>query len=239
MAFYSEIVEAYDAIFPLNETQLFFVEEACCGSLASKSILDIGCGTGSLSIAMARRSARVRSFDFDEGMVAKAEEKKPQALDLKFQQGDMRLVEEYYQPVVFDLALCFGNTLVHLQSLKEVEDTINAVARRLIKGGKFLLQIVNYDRIIKNEVKSLPTITKDTYSFVRNYHHRNDGKVDFETLLTTPDYQIKNSVPLLMICRDELMQILNQYFSKVICYGSFDKADWKDSSFHLIIEATR
>ncbi|MCG8582348.1 MAG: hypothetical protein MI866_20660 [Bacteroidales bacterium] len=36
MAFYSEIVEAYDAIFPLNETQLFFVEEACCGSLASK-----------------------------------------------------------------------------------------------------------------------------------------------------------------------------------------------------------
>lgn len=239
MAFYSEIVEAYDAIFPYDEAQLFFVEEACNGSVASKSILDIGCGTGSLSIAMARRSARVRSFDFNEEMLAKAEEKRPQALNLKFQQGDMRHVAEYFQPEVFDLALCFGNTLVHLQSYRDLEDTINAIAQRIKIGGKFLLQIVNYDRIIKDEVKSLPTITQEPYSFVRNYHHRNDGKVDFETILTTPDCQVKNSVPLLMIGRDELLQLLNQYFSKVICYGGFNKACWTESSFHLVVEATK
>lgn len=239
MAFYSEIVEAYDSIFPYNESQLFFVEAACDGSLASKTILDIGCGTGSLSIAMGRRSAKVRSFDFDKEMVAKADEKRPQALDLLFQQGDMRLVGEYFQPVVFDVALCFGNTLVHLQSLIEVEAMIKGTSMRLKGGGKFLLQILNYDRIIGEDVKSLPTISAEPYSFIRNYHHRADGKVDFETILKTPQRVIRNTVPLLMIRHNQLMDMLQKYFSKVDYYGGFNKADWSESSFHLVVEATK
>ena len=238
MAFYSEIVDAYDAIFPYNEKQLLFVESKV-GELAGQTIMDIGCGTGSLSIAMARRSARVRGFDFDSEMLAKAEAKRPQALDLQFRQGDMRLVSNYFTPANFDAVLCLGNTLVHLNSLDEVEKTISGIAERLKPGGRFILQIVNYDRIIADHVDCLPTIKTDNYSFVRNYHHTGKDKVDFETILKTPTATIKNSVPLLMITRDQIDKLLSKYFSAVNYFGGFDGSVWSLNSFHLVVEAIK
>nr|WP_262896394.1 class I SAM-dependent methyltransferase [Carboxylicivirga marina] len=215
-----------------------FVETAC-GQLASKVVLDMGCGTGALSIAMARRSAKVRAFDYDADMLGKAEEKRPAALDIVFRQGDMRLVDAYFMPTTFDVALCFGNTLVHLQTLEEVEQTIEAVSGRLKQDGRFLLQIVNYDRVIADDVKSLPTLNSEPYTFIRNYIHRSDGKVDFETILNKGKQSIKNSVPLLMIRQEELDNILRKYFTKVEYFGGFDRSQWSPSSFHLVVEATK
>lgn len=239
MAFYSEIVTAYDALFPLNKAQLVFAQAALGGALASKSVMDIGCGTGSLAIAMARQSARVRAFDFDPEMVAKAEEKRPQALDLRFQQGDMRKVQDYFTPLLFDAVLCFGNTLVHLDSLAEVDDMMQQAAGRIKPGGKLLLQVVNYDRVLNENVVSLPTIQAENYSFVRNYQHRADGKVDFETILQTPSAAIENTVPLLALTRQHLESILKNYFSEVNCFGGFDRSEWTPSTFHLVVEATK
>ncbi|MBS2213432.1 class I SAM-dependent methyltransferase [Carboxylicivirga mesophila] len=239
MAFYSELVEAYDAVFPLNPKQLEFVQQACGGSLAAKSVLDMGCGTGSLSIAMARQSAKVRAFDFDAEMVAKAGEKRPQALDLQFQQGDMRLVDTYFLPMLFDAVLCFGNTLVHLDSSDEVALTIEKVAGRLNAGGKLMLQIVSYDRVLDNQVTSLPTINTAEYSFVRHYKHRTDGKIDFSTLLETPTAKIENSVPLLALRKEQLEAILKEYFSEINCFGGFDRSQWSPNTFHLVVEAIK
>lgn len=239
MEFYSRIANAYDELFPLNENQLRFVEKSLGGSLLQKHILDMGCGTGSLPIALARRSAKVRAFDFDEAMIRKAEEKRPQALDLQFKQGDMLMVSKDYSDTKFDAILCFGNTLVHLEGIADVLSVFWKAAKLLKSEGKFMFQIVNYDRILKDEVDHLPTIETTNYKFVRNYVHRKDGKIDFNTILSANSEVIsESSVVLLPLLKSWLHAPLTELFSDVKYYGAFNGDAFEEHSFHLVVEAT-
>lgn len=239
MEFYSRIAEAYDELFPYNEKQLLFVEGALGGQLARKSILDMGCGTGALSINMARRSARVRAFDFDEQMIARAEEKRPQALDLQFRKGDIRTISEDYSSLMFDAVICLGNTLVHLDEQEDILKLFWHVSKRLKSGGKFIFQIINYDRILSQQINHLPTIETPNYQFTRLYDHRPDGKIGFQTVLSFKGNPVtENQVVLLPLKKSWVEGPLKELFSSVSFFGGFDRSEWNEDAFHLVIEAT-
>jgi SAM-dependent methyltransferase len=173
-------------------------------------------------------------------MVAKANEKRPQALDLQFKQGDMRRVEEAYPSLQFDAALCFGNTLVHLADEKEVALFFQKVAGLLKPEGKFLFQVVNYDRIIAEKLDHLPTIKKDGYTFVRDYYQRKDGRIDFNTTLKGEGFTpIDSSVPLLPLRKSQLEKLLKSHFSSLSFYGAFDCRAWHKETFHCVVEAVK
>lgn len=241
MAFYNRIVEAYDQLFPFNPQQRDFVEKGLGVDWSHKRLLDIGCGTGSLAINLARRSANVEAFDFDPMMIAKAEEKRPQALNLRFRQGDMMQLESMYQKASFDGILCFGNTLVHLADRKQIEHVLRSISDGLKENGCFFMQIVNYDRILNDQVDQLPTIDTVDYSFRRNYIHRKDGLIDFSTRLRykRDEEELRNSIPLLPLRKSELLTLMNGLFAEVRCFGGFDRSEWTGQSFHLVIEAVK
>lgn len=239
MDFYSRIADAYDELFPLNERQLLFVELALKGQFANKTVLDMGCGTGSLSIVMARRSAKVRAFDLDAEMIAKAEEKRPQALDLQFLVGDISEVASTYPKRTFDAVLCLGNTLAHMDDQQSVLKLFWDVSLLLKPGGKFIFQIVNYDQILKHKVDHLPTIETNTYKFVRNYLYRPNGKVDFNTILSSGHEVItENTIPLLPISKEWMQGPLNELFNEVEFNGGFDRSSWDENSYHTVVVAT-
>ncbi len=238
MSFYQEIVTAYDEIFPLNPKQLSYVE-GMCKLLSGKKILDAGCGTGSLAIALGRRSASVNAFDLDVDMINKAKEKCPQAIDVNFKEGDLLKMTEAYKGSSFDIVYCFGNTLVHLSGLKEVEQFVSSARNLLKPKGKLLLQVINYDRILKKEVKSLPSIESDHYIFERLYRITDDGYVEFTSNLTSKrsGQQQSQKVLLFPIIMEQINAVLKLYFSKVTYYASFNREDWNEDSFHTVIEA--
>jgi ubiquinone/menaquinone biosynthesis C-methylase UbiE len=66
--------------------------------------LDLGCGTGFLSLDLAARGHRVTGVDFAPSMIARAEEKAAErGLRVRFEQGDAEQLP--FQPASFDLAI--------------------------------------------------------------------------------------------------------------------------------------
>jgi len=237
MAFYQDIVKVYDKIFPLNKVQAEFMS-GFFKSLNGVSIVDAGCGTGSLAIEMGRRGASVVGFDLDADMISRAKEKCPQAINVKFIEGNLLDIDAIMEKKV-NAIYCFGNTLVHLSSLKDIEKVVKGARSGLKEGGFFALQIVNYDRVLKNNVTNLPTIEAEGYTFVRNYKLNENNKIEFETILS--DTKSENSstqmVELLPIKKQDLENILLKYFNETCWFGSFKKDEWVMDSFHTIVVA--
>ena len=108
----------------------------------------------------------------------------------------------------FDTVICFGNTLVHLDSNTEIRTFLNHTARLLKPGGKLLLQILNYDYILDKKISELPLIETSRLHFTRHYILPNGGqqKIEFKTILTDKFSSeiVENNVPLLPIRKKEL-----------------------------------
>lgn len=240
MAFYNNIVAAYDEIFPLNKMQVSFIEHIQ-PVFSGKNMLDAGCGTGSLAIDLGRKGAAVKGFDLDATMIAKAVDKCPQALNVKFDQGDLTNFAANYNDVVFNVVCCFGNTLVHLSSLSDIEKFVSSAQSKIRPGGKLLIQIVNYDRVLKERVDVLPTISSKNYTFERFYSFNASRMIDFSTTLTRIDSgeRYEQTVQLLPLKKDELYKLLVPYFTSIRFWGSFKREEWSSNSFHTIVEAVK
>ncbi|WP_430932213.1 class I SAM-dependent methyltransferase [Saccharicrinis sp. 156] len=240
MSFYSSIVKAYDEIFPLNKVQANLIEELFQG-LGGKRVLDCGCGTGSLAIELGRRSANVDAFDLDESMVAKAETKRPQALNVNFAKDDLLRFSDNYKKDSYDVAYCLGNTLAHLPSLEEVGQYINAAASVLKPGAFVLVQVVNFDRVISNKISQLPTIESENYVFERNYIPEEHGVIQFSTVLKVKRSveSYTQSLSLIPILKEDLVKMLSEQFEEVQFFGSFKKEKWLEDSFHTVVLAKK
>ncbi|MCF8372671.1 MAG: class I SAM-dependent methyltransferase [Bacteroidales bacterium] len=240
MKFYESISDLYDSIFPLNPTQIAFVKNSI-GATEECSLLDIGCGTGNLSIELARISKRVVGVDLDESMLRKAEEKCDSQPNLYFSKLDMLDIGSCYPKDSFDAVICFGNTLVHLKSNNDVSGFFQQSKNLLKPTGKLLVQIINYDWIIDHGIDHLPTIENEMLKFERNYtYHPNTKLIDFDTILTVKEsgQQIRNRVGLLPIRKAEIERLLEEAgFSTIKFYGNFNRDELCSDSIPLVIEA--
>ncbi len=238
MSFYKNIADYYDDIFPLNMDQVDFIESKF-RVLEGKKILDLGCGTGSLNIMLGRRGAAVRGLDLNERMIVQAKKKKPQAINVQFVQGNMLDLNSFLPGVNFDVICSFGNTLVHLKNKNEIEKVISLVSSKLKSSGTFMVQIINYDRIIAQSIEELPLIENSNVRFQRIYHKKKNKTLEFTSLITLKESQeeFKQSASLFALTKNELEDILGLYFKDIKWWGSFKREEWTDNSFHTIVEA--
>ncbi len=238
MSCYNNLTAYYDDIFPLNMDQVDFLESKF-RVLKGKKMLDLGCGTGSLAIMLGRRGAAVRGLDVSESMIAKAKDKKPQALNVQFIQGNMLNMDSYISVSNFDAIYCFGNTLVHLKDKNEIEKVFSQVSYKLKSSGTFYLQLINYDRILSQSIESLPLIENSKVCLQRKYHIEKDNTIEFAGILTIKDSneEFVEKVCLLPLTRNELEVSMGLFFKNIKWWGSFKREAWTENSFYTIAEA--
>lgn len=226
MDFYINIADYYNLIFPLNKQKLQFLAKSFSGY---HNLLDVGCATGEYAEKLSELGFKVTGIDLDKKMIVIARENYP-ALQFKVQNMFMLDNNRY------DGIYCIGNTLVHVKDLRKL---ISVFARALKKGGKIVLQIINYDKIINLKTYDLPVIKNDKLTFKRHYIIEND-KNKFETILSLAEKDYYNMIYLYPICSQDLITLLKEEnFDNIKAYNDFTKESFTEDSFALVIEAMK
>jgi glycine/sarcosine N-methyltransferase len=242
MKFYKELSKVYDTVFPKDEKTLNFLLK----DLKSNSkVLDLACGTGTYSLSLALKGHRVDAIDLDEEMVQLAKSKG--GVYANFVQGDMTKLHEEFQGKRYDLVYCIGNSIVHLKNKERIEKFIDGIYETLTDEGALTVQIVNYDRIIKYDIKTLPTIERPEkgVKFTRNYNYKQEEEtVEFKTQLIInkngKEEVYENSVDLVALQKDEIKDMFHKAgFKDIKIYGSFSEEEFNDESFALVIKGVK
>ncbi len=240
MDFYRSIAEYYDYIFPYSPPQLEFIISSAGEALSGKLVLDIGCGTGNLTIGLAKHFDHVTGIDLDAEMLELAKDKAGNISNISFEKLNMLDIAENYQANCFDIILSFGNTLVHLKDADEIGGFLKQTKTLLKPDGKLLLQIINYDHILDNRLPGLPTIENEHICFERCYHY-SSGKdcIEFRTKLTVKSSNtvIENTVDLYPLRKAELEVLLvDAGYENVLFFGGFRREGLKEGSIPLVVE---
>ncbi len=162
--YYEAISRHYDAIFPMNPLIRDFLAEQA--GTAPAELIDIACGNAAYTLALCRMGYQVTGIDLDPGMIAAAKRKAGDAGNpngLRLLQGDMLALRSMeLEPAA--LAFCIGNSMVHLPDPETIGHFLKEAHHVVADGGRLVLQIINFDRILTDHVTSLPTLTFDNPS---------------------------------------------------------------------------
>jgi SAM-dependent methyltransferase len=240
MSFYQQIAPYYHHIFKINTQQIDFIKSKLPDN--NSNIMDVGCGIGTLSFELIDYYKKVLAIDMDAEMIRAASiENKNKVNPVQFKQLSMLELNRYIDTNAIDGIICFGNTLVHLNSLDEIANFLQQAKTVLKLNGKLLLQIVNYDKILTKNIKQLPIIENNDIIFQRNYSDRKlENKIDFNTILTVKATQqvIENSIKLIPLLKNEITILLKRAgFNNCNYYGNFNQEAYSIDSPALIIEA--
>lgn len=145
---YTVFAKYYDEIMatvPYDEWVEYLVNLLQAMDYQPRTVLDLACGTGNISLKLARLGYEVSGIDGSAAMVEVAQKKAgAEGLRVRFSQGDFRTftVEE---PV--ELVISLYDSLNYLLKEEELTRTFRRVEGALASGGYFIFDMNTLKRI--------------------------------------------------------------------------------------------
>lgn len=214
-------------------------------------VLDLGCGTGEHCRYLAAQGLVVAGIDLSPGMLVQAAESSRDIPGLHFVRAAMHRLP--LSSGTFGGAICLGNSLVHLAEPGDLRLFFQDMGRVLVPGGRLLLQILNYRRLVEKGIRWLPlNFTEDGESelvFLRLMRFGPDRRVDFcpTTLRFDPDAEApvevmqSRRVRLHAWTREDLEPAAGEFgFATVSVAGDMTDGDFDPlESQDLVLELVR
>lgn len=184
--FYAEFARLYGDLFPLSAATVDIVDQYL-RQVFARRVLDVGCGTGSLALALRRIGYVVHAIDSSPDMIAaatRAQRESPPMGGGEFRIASMESLGASAAPR-YDAVLCLGNTLAHAAGYDSVKRIIDAVAALLRHPGLFLVQAIDFDFVMQRGIDELTPIESGTHVLRRRYGKRDrSGMVPFRVTIS-------------------------------------------------------
>lgn len=129
-----------------------------------RSVLDLGCGTGSFAIRMALRGLRVTGLDASEAALQVARRKARRSMAaVEWICGDMR---SFVIDQRFDLVTSVFNSVNHLLCARDLNAMFTAVSRVLVPDGYFIFDL-NHQSCFEEVWGGVSVVRKSRFTLVR------------------------------------------------------------------------
>jgi len=244
---FSHLAAYYEALFPARKDQLDFLEQVRPEGVPARWI-DIACGTGQQMSGLAGRGLEVWGLDLDETMLAGLWMRRPDLKD-RTVKGDMRQADRLLSGLLdgpAGVVYCIGNSLVQLTEDDEILESLSAFHYLLAPGGVVTVQIVNFDRVLENNLqgfKPLERTAGDGSAFIleRRYEpSEREGCLRFHTRLTTSDGIEEQQHDMRALTRAQFEGLMETAgFHTPSWYGDYDLSEWDQGSPATIVTAIK
>jgi len=129
-------------------------------------ILDLACGTGELSIHLAKAGYHVVGIDLSEDMLSVAHAKATEANQrISFYQQDMTEIEPFDR---FEVVVIFCDSLNYLKTPEDVQATFENVYKLLDSDGIFMFDVHSIYKMNEIFMNQTFTSSDDEVSFIWN-----------------------------------------------------------------------
>lgn len=235
--FYKNLAKVYQHVFPASKKARFVNSQIT----RSAKILDVGCADGRMALALSKYGHCVDAFDLSNDMVEIALTVSCDARYFNVKKGDMLTTSSIYGNKCYQVVLCTGNTLVHLQTHKQIKQTLREFYSALENDGILILQIINYDTVYDLKIKSLPLIDNEFVRFERHYQLSPNHVVFSTTLKIKESNQCYQSKTQLLALRPHQLKSLFEEvgFTEMNTFSSYDSELFKEKQLSLIITAKK
>ena|SRR5215471_3777170 len=120
-----EFCEAYERIMPMRESDVTSkVRQFVLSHLVGTSVLEVGCGNGTMALECAKRGFQVTATDLAESNVLRIREK---STDVQAEVANAECLP--FADAVFDTVICL-HTLEHVRGLARAAAELQRVTRR-------------------------------------------------------------------------------------------------------------
>jgi SAM-dependent methyltransferase len=149
--FYSWMVGDFET--RQQEHELFLWEQKI-DPLSTKVAIDLGAGHGIQSVSLAKLGFKVKAIDFNRQLLAELK-RNSKGLAIEIIEDDISALNKYIDPQP-ELIICWGDTITHLDSNKQIEQLLADCCKALTKNGKLILSFRDYSEELTGNDRFIP-----------------------------------------------------------------------------------
>ena len=200
-------------------------------------ILDLPCGQGRHAIELARRGYDVTGVDLSPFLLKVAEERgRVAGVRVRWLSGDMR------EPIAgerFDVVLNLFTSLGYFADEADDRKVVDAAAAMLVPGGRFLLEVINGERLMASFQEREWFTVGQAAVVERRSLDRSARRMVVERTVTTADETEINLHAIRLYSRHDVDAILRVAgFGRVDLYGDWSGEPLTPESLRVLAVGT-